>query len=227
MLDLRFSQRWLWAVLSSGIWRSVVWYFIYISEERVTSIFRVDSDIRSFITSTLMVETEEICETLTRFIARDSFSTNKLSYVWPDKHLRINLSAPSFSCCAVSRNLPYRRVPRCKINFELKRIWTKSALVYLRYYPVFFPASTEAIHKEPRDDCSHWEIRTEHLRGMSGALPLSKPVVSHCQLCPAFPGKTGSCRRQLDVRFHAVLIRTPTIRTVCWSQNSLKAPPHF
>jgi hypothetical protein len=41
-LDLKFSQRWLWRVLSSGIYRSAVrWKWTDVSEERVPSIFRI------------------------------------------------------------------------------------------------------------------------------------------------------------------------------------------
>jgi hypothetical protein len=43
MLDLRFSQRWLWRVSSSGIWRHVVhWVSTDVSEEHIASIFRVE-----------------------------------------------------------------------------------------------------------------------------------------------------------------------------------------
>jgi hypothetical protein len=44
--DLRFSQRWLWRVSSSGMWRLVVcWVATDISEEHIASIFWVEEII--------------------------------------------------------------------------------------------------------------------------------------------------------------------------------------
>jgi hypothetical protein len=41
--DLRFSRRWLWRMLSSGMWRRVDLVWTDVSEERIASIFRVET----------------------------------------------------------------------------------------------------------------------------------------------------------------------------------------
>jgi hypothetical protein len=42
MKDLRFSQRWLWRMPCSGIWRRVALVWTDVSEECIASIFRIE-----------------------------------------------------------------------------------------------------------------------------------------------------------------------------------------
>jgi hypothetical protein len=45
MEELRFSQRWLWRMSSSGMWHCVDPGLSDVSEERIASIFRVEKSV--------------------------------------------------------------------------------------------------------------------------------------------------------------------------------------
>jgi hypothetical protein len=49
MKDLRFSQRWLWRMPSSALWRCVDLVWTDVSEERVAAIFRVEKSLSLLI----------------------------------------------------------------------------------------------------------------------------------------------------------------------------------